>query len=561
MVQLPGPLYVLVEEIDGERSYEQLAGRLSERIGRSIGPGDVQTLVEERLRPLGVLAQPDGSSPQLPKADPLLALRFRVALVPEAAVQVISRLFTPLFMPPVLVAMLGAFVVADVWLFASHGVAQSVRELLYKPLWMLAVLGIIVVNTAWHELGHASALRYGGGRPGSLGAGIYIVWPAFYTDVTDAYRLSRGGRIRTDLGGLYFNAIFVLGVLGAYLLTGIEPLLIAILVIHLQMLQQFMPFLRLDGYYLVSDLTGVPDLFARIKPTLKSALPGTDEDAKADALKPWVRSVTTGWVLLVIPVIVLVFGLLVFNAPRMFATGWDSFWVQADRVDRALAQGSAVTAGAGALQALFLLLPAAGWTYTFSKVGLRVSSGAWSWSAESPVRRAGIGALLGLMIASGGYVLVPNGDYAPIQSAERGTIQGGIREFASVHTGRPSFTRQRARELGEIVRERDRARSERQGVKTPTGKGRGRAVISPDANSETTGLTDTIDTATTDETLTETVPEETAPLVDPTDASTPTETDTAPLDTTPVTDTTVTDPTVTDPTLTDTVTAETAVTP
>ena len=44
-------------------------------------------------------------------------------------------------------------------------------------------------------------------RPGAMGAGLYLVWPAFYTDVTDSYRLGRGGRVRTDLGGLYFNAI------------------------------------------------------------------------------------------------------------------------------------------------------------------------------------------------------------------------------------------------------------------------------------------------------------------------------------------------------------------
>ena len=44
-------------------------------------------------------------------------------------------------------------------------------------------------------------------RPGVMGAGLYLVWPAFYTDVTDSYRLGRGGRLRTDLGGLYFNAI------------------------------------------------------------------------------------------------------------------------------------------------------------------------------------------------------------------------------------------------------------------------------------------------------------------------------------------------------------------
>jgi hypothetical protein len=40
-----------------------------------------------------------------------------------------------------------------------------------------------------------------------MGVGIYLVWPAFYTDVTDAYRLPRRSRLRVDLGGLYFNAV------------------------------------------------------------------------------------------------------------------------------------------------------------------------------------------------------------------------------------------------------------------------------------------------------------------------------------------------------------------
>ena len=136
------------------------------------------------------------------------------------------------------------------------------------------LLGLVVLSAAFHECGHATACRYGGARPGVMGVGIYIVWPAFYTDVTDAYRLDKKGRLRTDLGGVYFNAIFILLTAGAYFLTGFEPLLLIIPLQHLEILHQFLPFIRLDGYYIVSDLTGVPDMFARIKPALKSLCPG-----------------------------------------------------------------------------------------------------------------------------------------------------------------------------------------------------------------------------------------------------------------------------------------------
>ena len=47
--------------------------------------------------------------------------------------------------------------------------------------------------------------------------GIYIVWPAFYTDVTDAYRLPRRARLRIDLGGIYFNAVVAVVTIGVWL--------------------------------------------------------------------------------------------------------------------------------------------------------------------------------------------------------------------------------------------------------------------------------------------------------------------------------------------------------
>src|SRR6185369_17477512 len=91
-----------------------------------------------------------------------------------------------------------------------HGIAAGLRSAIYNPTLMLAVFASVIVATMFHEFGHASALRYHRGRPGVMGVGIYLVWPAFYCDVTDAYRLHRKARLHTDLGGVYFNAIFAL---------------------------------------------------------------------------------------------------------------------------------------------------------------------------------------------------------------------------------------------------------------------------------------------------------------------------------------------------------------
>ena len=452
VLRLSKLLHLVAENANGRRGYRDIAERVSEGLGRKVSADNVRFLADKKLRPLGVLAAPDGSSPKLEKADPLLALKFRAAVVPERLTRALTTVFLPFFFPPVVVAVVAALVAVDVWFFLVHGAAQPARELLYNPLLLLMVLGLVVLATALHEIGHATALRYGGGRPGVMGAGVYVVWPAFYTDVTDAYRLGRGGRLRTDLGGVYFNVLFILGTVAAYALTGFEPVLVLVVIQHMQILQQMLPFLRLDGYYVLSDLTGVPDLFARIKPTLKSALPGRDGDKRVEELKPWVRAVTTAWVLFLIPVLLFVFGLLVFNAPRMVATAWDSLHLQLDRFRDA---GGLGKAGA-AFQMVALALPLGGMTYTFGRVSKRVVGGAWSWSEGSVLRRGVVALATAALAATAAWVLLPNGDYRPIQPGERGTLQGGVAQFRELPSGRPGLARERERELGGAPTKRER---------------------------------------------------------------------------------------------------------
>ncbi len=154
-------------------------------------------------------------------------------------------------------------------------------------------------------------------------------------------------------------------------------------------MQQFLPFLRLDGYYILSDLTGVPDMFQRLRPTLRSLLPWRRNEQEVEALKPWVRWAITGWVIALIPIMLGTFGLLLFNLPRMAATAWDSFWIQTDRISDAWAAGALLTVAVASMQALFLVLPVAGITATFSRVGGRIVRGGWSWSSgvARPPRR------------------------------------------------------------------------------------------------------------------------------------------------------------------------------
>src|SRR5829696_1432287 len=436
MVQLTRLLYLVAEACDGRRDAQTVAAAVSARYGRRVSAGNILHLAEQQLRPLGVLTQPDGSTPELPKRNALLALRHRCPILPARAVNVLAVLFSWLHVAPIKLLLLGIVLAFDAWLFLLHGIAGGIRDVLYEPAWLLAVLVSVVVATAFHEIGHASACRYSGARPGVMGVGVYLVWPAFYCDVTEAYRLNRRGRLRTDLGGVYFNLLFALGCGITYYLTGHEALLFAAFVQHTIVLQQLLPLLRFDGYYVLSDLTGVPDILSRIKPIFRSLLRGRRREPKVAELKPWVRVIVTAYLLVLIPALGLLILTIVMSAPRTFATAYDSFGLQLDRLH---ASHGWAELGVGAFRIAALVLPLAAMSLSVSrtaKMGLR---GIRRWSRGSIVRRAVAFAGVTAVVAAVAFIWWPNGDYKPILPGERGTLPEAVRAVPSIPSGRPSL--------------------------------------------------------------------------------------------------------------------------
>jgi len=214
----------------------------------------------------------------------------------------------------VLVPVLLAVVAAQVWLYAVGGVVASAQHTLYTPGALLLVVGLLIAGAVFHEFGHAAALRYGGGTPRSIGAGLYLLYPAFFTDVTDGYRLGRWARVRTDLGGVYFHLIFASALIAAYAASRLPLLPFAVLLIQMEVVRQLLPFVRLDGYWLLADLTGIPDFFSQTGPVMNRMT--------AAALKPWVRICFLAYLVVTIPLLVVLFVLIVLGLPHLLLMTW-----------------------------------------------------------------------------------------------------------------------------------------------------------------------------------------------------------------------------------------------
>ena len=393
VVQLSQLLYVTLEQLDG-RPAAAVAEQVSAAVGRGLTAEGVDFLVEHKLGPLGLVAAPasgDTAATEAARApDAVLTLAGRRTLVPAGPVDRLARLLRPLFWSVTVVLVVEAAVAGDWAVFARHDVGADVTTVLTHPAQLLIVLGLMVSSMLFHEVGHATGARYGGARPGIIGMGLYVVWPAFYTDVTDAYRLNRAGRLRTDLGGVYFNLVFLVALLGLYEWTGAPVLVMAAILTHLEILQQLLPIVRLDGYFIMGDLVGVPDLFRWVKPILTSFLPGHWHDPQVRRLRGWVRWAVTGWVALVVPVLAVNVWVLVSTGPHLLATTTSTLRDSAGQLSLQLHSYAVVPAVVTALSMVALSLPLLGLWVMATRVAGRLRRQLGAVAARGPRQRVAV---------------------------------------------------------------------------------------------------------------------------------------------------------------------------
>ena len=69
----------------------------------------------------------------------------------------------------------------------------------------------------------------------------------------------------------------------------------------------------------MSDLAGVPDLFARIRPTLTGLLPGRRPGRTVLELKPKVRLLVTLWVVTTVVLLTAILGLFLVRLPQLLS--------------------------------------------------------------------------------------------------------------------------------------------------------------------------------------------------------------------------------------------------
>ena len=136
----------------------------------------------------------------------------------------------------------------------------------------LALLPILFyANMPIHEFGHIAACRNSGLKHGGVGFGFYFIMPVMYADITNIWLANKHRRIIANMGGIFSELLYASILVMIYLVTQNPIFYVAGLSIALFVMWEFNPFIRFDGYWMLSDLTDTPNLLQKSKSVLSKA--------------------------------------------------------------------------------------------------------------------------------------------------------------------------------------------------------------------------------------------------------------------------------------------------
>jgi CRP-like cAMP-binding protein len=158
------------------------------------------------------------------------------------------------------IAILG--LCAFVWTFQPH---LELLNSTHHSLFLIPAAMIAVMATAvFHELAHAYTTKFFGRSVRSFGVGWFWVSPIAFCDTSDMWLSKKSHRVAVDLAGIYWD-IFLSGAISLVALWTTGEFISLFLwllsfILYLGVFANLTPYIELDGYYTLMDLTGIDNL-------------------------------------------------------------------------------------------------------------------------------------------------------------------------------------------------------------------------------------------------------------------------------------------------------------
>lgn len=249
----------LLKTLDGKKTIGEITIELNSSLATNqVHEKMIHDLLYQKLYPFGIIDNNEDAAKR--KSANYLNLRF--PMIPKSIVEVLSNVFRILFTKPTTF-----FYVFGILLIVllSTTVYTSIQQDIFNIILLTKTHSIIIflfgfLVCLFHEIGHTSALAFSKRKAGEIGVGFYLMYPVFYCDVSETWLLSKRRRLMVNLGGLYFETLVGILFLLLYFIT-FNPFFIWLnTIILVRFIVNLNPFLRRDGYWMLSDVVNMPNL-------------------------------------------------------------------------------------------------------------------------------------------------------------------------------------------------------------------------------------------------------------------------------------------------------------
>ena len=257
----------IAEQLDGETPLEVVRQRTEARFEAPL-PAEVLAGFVRSLQKSDLLEGYGQARAHTRMRGSLLYLRFRL-FDPDRLFDRLVHRVRFCFTPPFLVLSTALIVFAAALTIVGWSDIRADLSRLYRlssiPLFLLISLGLATA----HEFAHGLTCKRFGGEVHDLGFLLIYFTPSFYTNVSDAWLFpEKSKRLWVGLAGPYFElCLWALATI-AWRVTDVDTWInyAALLVMTLsgvKTLFNLNPFIKLDGYYLLSDYLELPNLRKR----------------------------------------------------------------------------------------------------------------------------------------------------------------------------------------------------------------------------------------------------------------------------------------------------------
>jgi putative peptide zinc metalloprotease protein len=266
--RLREPEYFIARQLDGVTPFEVVRLRVEQKFDAHVSHEDLSSFVA-RLKSGGLLElEPGAARPTRATKrvqGNILFLRCKILDPDQLFDRLVDRirfLFTPGFVIfSAMSILLASFILLANWQDAKASVSSLYR---FSAVPLIILVVFLVIGA--HEFAHGLTCKHFGGHVHEIGFLLMYFQPAFYCNVSDAWLFpQKSRRMWVGFAGPYFELFLWSLAIFTWRVTAPEtwPSAVATIVIAtsgIKTLLNFNPMIKWDGYYLLSDWVGIPNL-------------------------------------------------------------------------------------------------------------------------------------------------------------------------------------------------------------------------------------------------------------------------------------------------------------